>query len=215
MCRLCDAYSLLPNRWMMVNPRATRDTVVQGFERPRAPPRPHAGPAPRSYLTMHCARRVGRVGCRLTGFSHNIPYFNAIRNKRIITVNPRSPYPSTFPDLFTPCGCCSPSSGDYLVENGPRGADVAVACDSNPRRDSQSHRVASVSVLQIQIQAPFHTTDSANTTDSASIHTIIRTIIVERTSHHRRGCRRRRDITGRRLHTQLASEPGRLGPLVA
>ena len=96
MCSLCDAYSLLPNRWMMVNLRATRDTVVQGFERPRAPPRPHAGPAPRSYLTMHCARRVGRVGCRLTGFSHNIPYFNAIRNKRIITVNPRSPYPSTY-----------------------------------------------------------------------------------------------------------------------
>ena len=55
MCSLCDAYSLLPNRWMMVNLRATRDTVVQGFERPRAPPRPHAGPAPRSYLTMHCA----------------------------------------------------------------------------------------------------------------------------------------------------------------
>ena len=45
MCRLCDAYSLLPNRWMMVNPRATRDTVVQGFERPRAPRAPRARPA--------------------------------------------------------------------------------------------------------------------------------------------------------------------------
>ena len=52
MCSLCDAYSLLPNRWMMVNLRATRDTVVQGFERPRAPRAP--GDLPRVYIYALC-----------------------------------------------------------------------------------------------------------------------------------------------------------------
>ena len=80
MCRLCDAYSLLPKRWMMVKPRATRDTVVQGFERPRAPRAPSPGPAPRSYLTIDyalCADVRGESGeFQTRGYSVMQRYWN-------------------------------------------------------------------------------------------------------------------------------------------
>eukprot|EP00964_Phaeocystis_antarctica_P158091 scaffold128580_cov72-Phaeocystis_antarctica.AAC.2 len=66
MCRLCDAYSLLPNRWMMVNPRATRDTVVQGFERPRAPRAPRARPAFIPHYAL-CADVRGESGELVVG----------------------------------------------------------------------------------------------------------------------------------------------------